>query len=106
MPTAPVHPASSHVSSGTTAVAVDRNGLTSAGAMRSPPLTRVGSTAARRLPRLAVDQVVQHHQVDRAARADVLDVGAQRAGAERDPDARDDRVGEGDPNEGKPSYIG
>src|SRR5207249_1915921 len=55
---------------------------------------------------LAVDQVVKHHQVDGAARADVIDVGAQRAGAECNSDTGDDRVGEGDPNEGKPAFVG
>src|SRR5207249_2598106 len=55
---------------------------------------------------LAVDQVVQHHQVRRAARADVIDVGAQRAGAERNPDPGDDRVDERDPDKGKPAFVG
>src|SRR5437660_10181702 len=66
----------------------------------------MASTASQHPSGLAVDQVVHHHHVDRAARADVLDVGAQRAGAERNPNPGDDRVGEGDPNEGKPAFIG
>src|SRR5438552_6263087 len=55
---------------------------------------------------LAVDQVVKQHELDGAARADVIDVGAQRAGAECNSDTGDDRVGEGDPNEGKPAFVG
>src|SRR6266446_901329 len=58
------------------------------------------------IPGLAVDQVVHHHQVDGAARADVINVGAQRTGAERNLDPGDDRVGEGDPNEGEPAFVG
>src|SRR5437762_12861087 len=56
----------------------------------SQPPSRVNE-----IPGLAVDQIVHHHQVNRAARADVIDVGAQRTGAERNPDPGDDRVGEG-----------
>src|SRR5437773_6965579 len=67
----------------------------------SQPPSRVNE-----IPGLAVDQIVHHHQVDRTARADVIDVGVQRTGAERNPDPGDDRVGEGDPNEGEPAFVG
>src|SRR5438128_6198236 len=76
---------------------------------RSParfPDSRMGSCILRGTVRLSVDHVVQHHHVDRSAGADVVDVGAQRTGAERNPEPGDDRVGEGDPNEGEPAFVG
>src|SRR5438046_10235745 len=66
----------------------------------------MASTASQNPSGLAVDQVVHHHHVDRAPRADVLDVGAQRAGAERTPDPGDVRVGEGDSNSSGPAFVG
>src|SRR5262245_45986441 len=62
-------------------------------------------TGSERLSWLAIDDVVEHDDIDGATRRDIIDRGAKRARPQGDSDPTDDRVVEGHADERQPALL-